>query len=143
MLKVRISQSNIALRIIKTSGCRHLQANWCCRQVTVIAATNTAAAVAAKAATTSIPIVFSIAGNPIQLGLVASLNRPDGNVTGVTLLALEVTPKRLELLHQLLPVATTMALLINPSNPVLAEPQISDLQAAAPSLGLVSSDVRI
>jgi len=106
------------------------------RQVTVIAATNTAAAVAAKAATTSIPIVFSIAGNPIQLGLVASLNRPGGNVTGVTQLALEVTPKRLELLHQLLPAASTMALLINPSNPVLAEPQINDLRAAAPGLGL-------
>jgi putative ABC transport system substrate-binding protein len=106
------------------------------RQVTVIAATNTAAAVAAKAATTSIPIVFAIAANPIQLGLVASLNRPGGNVTGVTQLALDVTAKRLELLHQILPAATTMALLINRSNPVLAEPQIKDLQAAAPSLGL-------
>jgi putative tryptophan/tyrosine transport system substrate-binding protein len=105
------------------------------RQVTVIAATNTAAAVAAKAATTSIPIVFAIAGNPIQLGLVASLNQPGGNVTGVTQLALDVTPKRLELLHQLLPTAPIMALLINPSNPVLAEPQIKDLLAAAPRLG--------
>jgi putative ABC transport system substrate-binding protein len=106
------------------------------RKVTVITATNTAAAIAAKAATTNIPIVFAIAGNPIQLGLVASLNRPGGNVTGMTQLALDVIPKRLELLHQLLPAATTMALLVNPSNPALAEPQIKDLQAAAPTLGL-------
>src|SRR6266567_1725997 len=87
------------------------------RQVTVIVATTTAAAVAAKAATTTIPIVFEMGGDPIRLGLVASLNRPGGNVTGVTQLNVEVAPKRLELLHELVPTASVVALLVNPINP--------------------------
>jgi putative tryptophan/tyrosine transport system substrate-binding protein len=105
-------------------------------QAMVIAATNTPAAIAAKAATTSIPIVFATAGNPVQLGLVASFNEPGGNVTGVSQLAVDMAPKRLELLHELLPNARTVALLVNPSNPVLAEPQINDLETAAHTLGL-------
>jgi putative tryptophan/tyrosine transport system substrate-binding protein len=106
------------------------------RQVTVIAATTTPAALAAKAATTTIPIVFEMGGDPVRLGLVASLNRPGGNVTGVTQLNVVVAPKRLELLHELLPTATVMGLLIDPSDPANAETTTRDLQAAARSLSL-------
>jgi putative ABC transport system substrate-binding protein len=105
------------------------------RQVTVLAATTTPAALAAKAATTTIPIVFATDGDPVQLGLTASLSRPGGNVTGVTQLNVEVGPKRLELAHELIPAATVIALLVNPTNP-LAEAISKDLQAAARILGL-------
>jgi putative tryptophan/tyrosine transport system substrate-binding protein len=104
--------------------------------VTVIAATTTTAALAAKAATASIPIVFEIASDPVDLGLVASLNRPGGNITGVTNVNIEVAPKRLELLHEIIPTATTFALLVNPSNPTLAEPTTRDIRASARTLGV-------
>jgi len=106
------------------------------RQVTVIAATSTPAALAAKAATTAIPIVFETGGDPVQLGLVTSLNRPSDNVTGVTQLNWEPIPKRLELLHELLPVAGVMALLVNPTDSVYAEMQVRATLAAARTLGL-------
>jgi putative ABC transport system substrate-binding protein len=93
-------------------------------------------ALAAKAATTTIPIVFLVGGDPVRLGLVASLNQPGGNLTGVTTMGTEIGPKRLELLHQLVPSATEIALLVNPSNPTLAERQSQDHRAAARSLGL-------
>ena len=102
----------------------------------LVTAGGTSAALAAKAATASIPIVFGIAADPVDVGLVASLNRPGGNVTGVTSLNIEVAPKRLELLHELLPSVTTMGLLVNPAVPALAAPVSRISQAAAHSLGL-------
>src|SRR5262249_26600192 len=105
------------------------------RQVMAIAAPTTPAALAAKAATTTIPIVFTSIGDPVQLQLVASLNRPGGNVTGVTQTNVEITPKRRQLLHELVPTASVMALLVNPTNPFV-ENETQELQAAAHSLGL-------
>jgi putative ABC transport system substrate-binding protein len=106
------------------------------RQAAVMVASTTPSALAAKAATGEIPIVFGIATDPVELGLVASLNRPGGNVTGVTSLNIEVAPKRLELMHELLPSVTSMALLVNPAVPALAELISRSSQAAAQALGL-------
>lgn len=106
------------------------------RQVTVIAASSTPAALAAKAATKDIPIVFETAADPVKLGLVASLRRPGGNITGVTQLAEEVAPKRLELLHEMLPTARVIALLVNPTISALAGPQVRLAQSAADALGV-------
>jgi putative tryptophan/tyrosine transport system substrate-binding protein len=105
------------------------------RQVAVIVATSTSASLAAKAATTTLPIIFETAGDPVKLGLVGSLSRPGGNLTGVTQLGEEAVPKRLELLHEVLPTARVMALLVNPADP-LAETQVRASLAAAKTLGL-------
>jgi putative ABC transport system substrate-binding protein len=105
------------------------------RQAAVIYAATIPSALAAKAATTTIPIVFAGAGDPVQLGLVASFNRPGGNVTGINLFNITLEPKRLELLHEFVPKATLVGVLINPSW-ANAESQSNDLQAAARTLGL-------
>src|SRR5262245_45692577 len=106
------------------------------RGVNVIVTGGTPATKAAKAATTSIPIVFILSTDPVEAGLVSSLNRPGGNLTGVTGLNVSLAPKKLELLHELLPAVTTPALLVNPTNAVAAENQARTVQAAAQTLGL-------
>ena len=105
------------------------------QEVAVLATTTTPAVRAAKAAAGAIPIVFTTIADPVQIGLVASLNRPGGNVTGATLLSVEVGPKLLELLRAAVPSASTMALLLNPTNPN-AETQSKSIQQAAHKLGL-------
>ena len=106
------------------------------RQVAVIVAPTTPSVLAAKAATKTIPIVFFTAGDPVDLGLVASLSRPDSNLTGATTLTLEVGPKWLQFLHEMVPHATSLALLINPTSPYLADAQSRALEVAARSRGL-------
>jgi putative ABC transport system substrate-binding protein len=106
------------------------------RGVNVIVTGGTPATLAAKAATTSIPIVFILSTDPVEAGLVSSLNRPGGNLTGVTGLNVSLAPKKLELLRESLPTATTMALLVNPTNPTAAERETRDIRAAARTLGL-------
>jgi putative tryptophan/tyrosine transport system substrate-binding protein len=106
------------------------------RPVTVIAAGDLPSALAAKAASTIVPIVFETAADPVQVGLVASLNRPAANITGVTNTGGEIGAKRLGLLHELLPGASRFAVLVNPNNPFIAEAWIKDTQAAAAAIGL-------
>jgi len=106
------------------------------RKVALIAAPDIASALAAKAATTSTPIVFNTSADPAALGLVASFNRPGGNVTGITSLNTEVVSKRLELLHEVVPKASTIGLLFNQADQQLAHVNIAGIQAASRSLGL-------
>ncbi len=106
------------------------------RQVSVIAVDGFPAAAAAKAATTTIPIVFYVGGDAVSAGLVASLNRPGGNLTGIVNMSVELVPKWLELLHQALPVVMAVALLVNPSNPN-ADAVKRGTEAAARNLGLM------
>ena len=106
------------------------------RRVGVIAATTTAAALAAKAATTVIPIIFEMGADPIEIGLVSSLSRPGGNITGVTQSNVEMAPKRLQLLHELLPNAHVIALLVNADLRVSAEANTREVSEAARGFGL-------
>ena len=106
------------------------------REVSVLAAPGSlASALAAKAATSTIPVVFETGADPVAAGLVASLHRPEGNVTGVTSLNAEVGPKRLELLQELVPAVSNFALLVNPTNPRNSEATTRDLRSAARARG--------
>jgi putative ABC transport system substrate-binding protein len=116
---------------------REIAAELVRRQMAVIVTPgSTAAALAAKAETTTIPFVFSIGTDPVKAGLIASLNRPGGNVTGIYQLSSNLVGKRLGLLHEMVPGATTIAVLVNPTNAVNADSAVEEVQAAARSLGL-------
>jgi putative ABC transport system substrate-binding protein len=106
------------------------------RVVVIVAVDGTAAAIAAKAATSTIPIVFLVGADPVELGLVASLGRPGGNMTGVGALAVGTVAKRLQVLHELVPAATQIAFLRNPTNPYFSALETKELQAAAAVLGV-------
>jgi putative tryptophan/tyrosine transport system substrate-binding protein len=111
------------------------------RQVTVIAALGAPPALAAKSATTTIPIVFEVGVDPVEIGLITSLSRPGGNITGVSNLNLELMPKKLQLLHELVPAATKIAVLVNPGNPNSAI-VLKETQAAARALGIELDGLR-
>ena len=113
------------------------------QQVAVIAATGgPATAFAAKAATTTVPIVFIVAEDPVRLGLVASLARPGGNLTGINIFTAELVAKRLELLRELVPAATRVAVLVNPINAAITETTLRDVEAAARAIGMQIQVVR-
>jgi len=106
------------------------------RQVALIAAASASAVFAAKAASSTIPVAFVIAEDPVRLGLVASLARPGGNLTGINFLSAELVAKRLELLRELIPGATRVAVLVNPSNPSRTESTVRDAEAAGRAMGM-------
>ena len=135
-----VERQNLAIEYRWAEG-RHdrlpaMAADLVSRQVAVILTTPTAAALAAKAATATIPVVFLTAGDPVQIGLVASLNRPGGNLTGATFYVAQLVSRQIGVLHELLPRAMTIGVLVNPNAPANVEPQLRDLQTAATALGL-------
>ena len=141
-----VEGQNVAIEIRASNGQTDklpaLAADLVRHRVMVIVAENAAAVRAAKAATTTIPIVFSTGSDPVKLGFVSSFNRPRGNVTGVTFWGSELAPKRLGLLRELVPNATRIATLVDPSSPT-AEYEADDLLAAGRSLGLVMDVVQV
>jgi len=106
------------------------------RQVQVIIASNTQTALAVKATTQTIPVVFQAGADPVEIGLVRSLNRPGGNLTGISVLNATIAAKRLQLLHEIAPAAASIGFLVNPANPVLAESETAQVQPAARALGV-------
>src|SRR5262249_28439697 len=131
---------NVAVRYLGAEG-QHsrlpeLAAEFIRRNVTAIVTSSTPGALAAKAATKTVPIIFYLGTDPVAVGLVASLNRPGGNLTGVSNLGVLLAPKQLQLIHELMPTATVIGLLLNPTSPILAEPQSRDVLAAARALGI-------
>jgi len=135
-----IEGQNIAIEYRSADGqynrAAALAADLVGRKVAVIATSDIGSTFAAKAATTTIPIVFSIGADPVEAGFVASLNRPGGNLTGVANLNNQLAPKRLELMRELVPAATSIAVLFNPTNPGPNEAVLSNLQVAAGTLGV-------
>jgi putative ABC transport system substrate-binding protein len=140
-----VEGQNVAIAYVSAEGRNErladLVAGLVRRQVAVIATFGIPAAKAAQAATTTIPIVFEMGGDPVDFGLVASLNRPGGNITGTSTLSVELTPKRIDLLHELVPTATATGVLVDPTNPN-AETLERAAQAAAAALGLQVRVVR-
>src|ERR1700760_4064671 len=131
-----VEGSNLAVEFLWAENpdqLRQLAADLVRRQAAVIVTSGNGAAVAAKSATSSIPIIFSVADDPVRLGLVASFNMPGGNMTGVSLISGALGPKRIELLRELVPAANLIGMLTNPANP--AEAKQRDEQAAASAIG--------
>jgi len=135
-----VAGRNVAIELRSTASqydeFRQLVMDLVRRNVAVIATSHTPAALVAKAATTTIPIVFSTAADPVKLGLVASLARPGGNVTGISFFSAELAAKRLALLRELVPAAARVAVLVNPADATRAQSTVKDVEAAARVVGL-------
>ena len=135
-----VAGRNVAIEVRSAAGrydrFPQLAAELVRRDVTVIATAFTPAALAAKAATTTIPIVFSTAADPVRIGLVASLARPGGNATGISFFSAELAAKRLALLRELVPTAARVAVLVNPADATRAESTVKDVEAAGRVIGL-------